>query len=271
MKFDSNLAWKQATSAIAANREVLLAMAGVFFLLPGLIFALFYPMPEPAAGVEGEQALALISNYYTSALPIMIPMTIVQAIGSLAMLTLFTDRTRPTVGDAIRQGVTGLLPYILAQLLLGFAVGVVGAIFLAVVSVTGSTALMAIGVVAVLGAALVALVRASLVAPVVAVEKERNPLHALRRSWELTKGNGLRIGLFYMLVAIAFGVAITVAMALIGVLLVLVAGPETGRDIAAVFSSGMTAIMMLYFISMLAAIHRQLAGPSADAISSTFE
>ena len=36
MKFDMNAAWREATGMIAANREVLMIVAGVFFLLPSL-------------------------------------------------------------------------------------------------------------------------------------------------------------------------------------------------------------------------------------------
>ena len=41
MKFDSNRAWREASAAASANREVLVAVAGVFFLLPGLASVLF--------------------------------------------------------------------------------------------------------------------------------------------------------------------------------------------------------------------------------------
>lgn len=64
MKFDSNLAWKQASSSIGANREVLLALAGVFFLLPSLVFALFLPAPEPVAGQSEAQMMAGMEAYY---------------------------------------------------------------------------------------------------------------------------------------------------------------------------------------------------------------
>ena len=50
MRFDSNQAWKDAASAVSANRDVLLALAGVFFVLPSFAFTLLYPQPEPPAG-----------------------------------------------------------------------------------------------------------------------------------------------------------------------------------------------------------------------------
>jgi len=271
MKFDSNLAWKQASSAIAANREVLLALSGVFFLLPSLAFGLFFPQPEPAAGQNEQQLLALMGDYYSSAMPFMIPMALVQAAGTLALLTLFTDRSRPTVGEAIRQGIAGIVPYFLAQIMLGIAIGVVGGVLLAIGALTGAAALVGLAIAVVVALAIYAAIKTSLVAPIIAVERERNPVAAIRRSWLLTKGNSARIGLFYALVIVVFFVVMMILMALVGIVLALVAGDEVARVVAAVVSSTLGSVMTLYLVGIVAAIHRQLAGPSQEAASAPFE
>jgi hypothetical protein len=268
MKFDSNLAWKQASSAIAANREVLLALSGVFFLLPSLAFGLFFPQPEPAAGQNEQQLLALMGDYYSSAMPFMIPMALVQAAGTLALLTLFTDRSRPTVGEAIRQGIAGIVPYFLAQIMLGIAIGVV---LLAIGALTGAAALVGLASAVVVALAIYTAIKTSLVAPIIAVERERNPVAAIRRSWLLTKGNSARIGLFYALVIVVFFVVMMILMALVGIVLALVAGDEIARVVAAVVSSTLGSVMTLYLVGIVAAIHRQLAGPSQEAASAPFE
>lgn len=271
MKFNSNLAWKEATAAIAANRDVLLALSGVFFLLPSLAFGLFFPQPEPAAGLSEAQLMKLMGDYYASALPVVIPMALVQAAGTLAILTLFTDTSRPTVGAAIRQGIGGVLPYILAQLLLGLGLGLVGSVLLAAVSLTGVAALIGAVIVALVLAAVYAAIKTSLTGPIIAVERERNPIAALRRSWQLTRGNSGRIGLFFLLVFIVFAVGITVIMAIVGIALALVAGAETARIIGAVISSALGAVLALYFVAIIASVHRQLSGPSPDAAANTFK
>ena len=204
MKFDSNLAWRQATDSISANRHVLVPLAGVFFLLPSLAFSMFFPQPQPAAGMTEEQMLVMMSAYYTSALPFLFPVMLLQAGCMLTILTLFTDRNRPTVGEAIRAGFTGTLTYIAAQILFGLALGLGVGSLLAIGSLTGSTGITAIFVVIALMLAGWAAIRTSLVAPVVAVEKQRNPVGALLRSWVLTRGHGGRLGLFYMLVIVVF-------------------------------------------------------------------
>lgn len=271
MKFDSNLAWKEASAAIAANREVLLALAGVFFLLPSLAFALLMPAPDPQPDATPEQAVAMMSTYYGAALPYLIPMTIVQAAGTLGLLSLFTDRRRPTVGEAIRLGFVGLLPYVGAQLILGIGAGLAFGIVGGIAAATGVQALVVIVVVLALVAVLYLMIKTSLAAPVIMVEGARNPITALTRSWRLTKGNSVRLGLFYLLLFVVFFVIITIVMALVGLLATLVAGGEAAKVIAAVMSSALGSVMTLYFVAAIATAHRQLAGPSPERVSETFE
>ncbi|GAM05589.1 hypothetical protein [Novosphingobium sp. MBES04] len=62
MQFDSNLAWNEAVARVRANRDVLMALAGVFFLLPALLSSVFLAdiqqqMMELAQDSEGLEAL----------------------------------------------------------------------------------------------------------------------------------------------------------------------------------------------------------------------
>jgi hypothetical protein len=271
MKFDSNRAWKEASAAVSANREVLFAIAGVFIMLPSLAFALLFPQPEALPGMTGEQAANMLLAFYEDSLPWMIPMAVLQAIGSLSLLTLFTDRTRPTVGEAIRQGLAGLLPYLAAQLLVGFVIGAVALLVLTIGAATGVAALMVILGIGAVVLAVYAAVKTSLSAPVIMVEGARNPFTALKRSWALTSGNSARIAVFYALLALAFIVIISIVSALIGILASVIAGVEGARVVNAVVSSALGATMVLYSVAVIAAVHRQLAGPSPEAVGATFE
>lgn len=281
MKFDSNLAWKQATSAIAANREMLLAMAGVFFLVPSLAFNLLFPqqqseiiVPQGSASPSGEamaDVLQQMQQVQFEALPWVIPMAIFQAIGTLAILTLFTDHSRPTVGEAIRRGLGGVLTYFGSQLLLAFGLAIAGAILIGIAAATGAALFIVLAVAVVIAGALYALVKTSLVAPVIAVEGQRNPVAVLQRSWRLTKGNSVRIALFYLLLLVAFLVVMMIVSAILGIILALIAGQQGAQIGAAVISAVLGSAMTLYFVAVIASIHRQLAGPSAGAISETFE
>lgn len=271
MKFDSNLAWKEASSAVAANRDVLLALVGVFFLLPSLAFALLMPAPQAQPGATPEQAMALTQAYYLSAMPYLIPMTLVQAAGTLGLLSLFTDRRRPTVAEAIKLGFIGLLPYVGAQLLLGLGFGIVFGLLGGIAVATGVKALVVIVIVLIVVGVAYTGIKTSLAAAVIMVDGVRNPVAALRRSWALTKGNSLRLGLFYLLLGVVFVVIITIIMAIVGLLATMLAGGESARVIAAVVSSALGAVMTLYFVAAVAAAHRQLAGPSPERVSQAFE
>jgi Membrane domain of glycerophosphoryl diester phosphodiesterase len=271
MQFDSNLAWKQATGAILANREVVLALAGVFFLLPGLVTALLFPAPAPVGTMDRDAALAAMSDYYVSILPYLVPMVLFQAAGTLALLTMLTDRTRPTVGEAIGMGLRGIVPYMLAQIALGVAAGLIGGVVLAIGAASGVAALALVGLALVVAAMIYAAVRTALVAPVIAVEGERGPIAALKRSWALTRGNVARLLVFFALIMLAFTVVSIVASSLLGSVAALIGGAQAGELTGAVISAVINAAMALCLVAGTAAAHRQLAGPSAQAIGTTFD
>ena len=48
-------------------------------------------------------------------------------------------------------------------------------------------------------------------------------------------------------------------------------GGLAAKVATAVVSAGVGAVMTLYFVALVAAVHRQLAGPSPDAASAPFE
>lgn len=271
MKLDSNRAWKEATAIISANRDVLWAMAGVFFLLPSLALNLLMPQPEPAPGLTPEQTINMAMEFYGKSAPYLIIMAVLSMVGTLAILTLCTDRTRPTVGQAIGQGFSGTLSYIGAQLLMGLGVGLVGGLLVGLSALTGSAvaAALAIGVVAV--AVIYLSLRLMLVAPVIAVEGRRNPIEILKRSWALTQGNAGRIIMFLLLLVVAFLVVMSVVMLVVGLIVAFVLSPETAKIVTVVISAAFGASFTLYMIAVLAAIHRQMAGPSVEILSAAFD
>ncbi|MDG2005487.1 MAG: glycerophosphoryl diester phosphodiesterase membrane domain-containing protein [Novosphingobium sp.] len=248
-----------------------MALAGVFFLLPTLGLTLLVPPPEPLPDAGTEAMMAMMSDYYAAILPFVLPMVLFQAAGTLGLLTLLTDRSRPTVSEAIRLGVRGVFPYVLAQLIIGLGVGVVGGFILAIGAVTGVAAIAAIGAGAIFALVIYTLIRTSLVGPIIVVEGERSPVAALKRSWQLTQRNTARIGLFYLLVGIAILFVTMVISLVAGLLFALFGSAEVSRMADAVIQSGLSAVMALYFVSIIAAVHRQLAGLSPGEVSATFE
>ncbi len=262
MRFDSNRAWQEATKLVSANRDVLWALAGVFLVLPSFAVGILAPPPEPAAGSDSDALMATLSAYYQGAWPWLLAMAACQVIGTLAMLALFTDRTRPTVAEALKLALRGALPVIAAQLLAGAGFAVVAMIPITLAALTGSQALATVIVAACLVAFVYVMIRISLVAPVVMVDGEGNPIAALRRAWALTRGNAGRLLLFYALLLIGFGIVILLVGGLADLALRLVLGAELGTALGTLVSAALQAVMAIFFMAVYAASHRQLARPA---------
>jgi hypothetical protein len=270
MKFDGNLAWKQASAQVTANRDVLIALAGVFLLLPSLALGLLMPQPAPAAGLAPQQLAQMMGIYYLKALPLFIVLLLLQALGTLSMLTLFTDRDRPTVGESIRHGATGIVSYLVAQVVLGFVLAFVALVVVSLSAVSGSKVVVIAVAILVGFAAIYIWARMSLAAPVIAVEGVRNPIAALVRSWKLTAPDVWRLILFYVLVILAFASVITVITMLVGIVIALVASGQSALVTGEIVRSILGTAVSVYLVALLAAVHRQLAGPSVNEQVATF-
>ena len=263
MKLDGGLVWRDANAMVTANREVLAVLAGVFFLLPSLAFSLFMPQPEPPAGASVEQLMAMMREFYTAAAPWFLGMTLVQTVGQVAVLALLARAGQATVGEALREGVAGLLPFLAVQILLVMVATLALGIAIALGGITGSPVVAGLLVGALAAVAIWAGLRLMLTLPVIAVERQRNPLTVIRRSWELTRGNAGRILLFVALLAIAVFFIIAVAGAVIGIVMALVAGPQAAQIANAVIGAVVGSVFSLYFVASLSAMHRQLGGGGA--------
>ena len=269
--FDSSRAWSDAAAAVSANRDVLLALAGVFLVLPAFAISVLLPFPAPQDGITPKAMLATWGAYYQSNSLVLVAVALLQMVGTLAMLALFTDQARPTVSQAIRQGFARTPTVIAAQLVLGTAVGAMVLLPVVLGGALQSPAFTALAVVAALGLGIWAWLRLSLVAPAVMVDGLINPLTALKRSWQITEGNGLRLLLFYALLIIAFFVTTLVLGGIVQLVLALVLGAEPAALAATLVTAILQAVMTVYLVAVTAVAHRQLSGPSAQALSGKFD
>ncbi|MFM2370657.1 MAG: hypothetical protein RIS85_379 [Pseudomonadota bacterium] len=270
-RLDSSLAWKTATRLVATNRDMLMAIAGVFFLLPGLAFSVFVPEPQMAPGTPPGEMMEIMAEAWTSSMPLLLLVTLLQMAGTVTMLIVMTDPARPTVGHAIRRGFMALGPYVLAQIMVGGALGLAFLMLVSVAALTGVQALAAFVIVASFVAMVWGSLRMALVAPVLAIEAQRNPVMAMRRSWALTEGNSGRMLGFFVLAGLLFAVVYGLTMMLVGVVLVLTTTGNLQHILNAAVSSALTSGALVYFVAILAAVYRQLAGPPQDQIQGVFE
>jgi hypothetical protein len=270
MKFDMSAAWRDAMAMVSANREVLLVVAGIFFFLPSAVLGFAVGDVQEAMLADPESAQKVMLSVYSSWSWLIALAALVTAVGYLALLALLRDHRRPTVGEAIKTGLIGLLPAIGTYLLLAFGIGLVFAVLAGTARAVGSPGLsLVLGLIAVILVIYLA-VKVSLAGPVIAIDKVYNPFRVLTRSWRLTKGNSVRLFLFYLLLFIAYFVIALVVSAVIG-LLVVVIGPAIGSPLNAIASALISAVVTVIFAAVLAAVHRQLGGPSAAAVSEPFE
>jgi hypothetical protein len=272
MKLDTNLAWQSAHAVIKSNRDALLAIAGVFFFLPSLAFALLYPQPPMAQGaMTPEQSMAFIETFYRESAPFILAVTITQIVGAMAILRLYAGRERPTVGNSIGKGAVDAVIFFAAMVMVWAAGSLIAGIVIGLAAVTGQQVIAGIAAaIAFVGLFYVGL-RVILVMPIIAVEGLRKPFAALRRSWELTRGNVGRIVLFLIVLLLAYAVVVGVISAVLGIVLALVLGAEGAKIAVAIVSSAFGAVFTLYLFASFAAIHRQLTGPSAGDLTATFD
>jgi hypothetical protein len=275
MKFDMTAAWSEAMRLVAANRQVIAIVAGVFFFLPYLAFMLLFmnqmtaleaaqtANPDPDA--MGSAMMAFYGDVWWFVLIAMV----IQGIGMLGLLTLLTDRSRPTVGEALKTGAKMFLPYFGAQLLMSVIFGLLILIPIAIGAGVSVAAGVLVGLAAFV-AFLYLFTKFILTPAVIAIELQGNPLAALGRSWRLTKGNSVRIFLFVFLLFIAVAVVGGVISMIVGLVFAL-GGAETALIGQAVVSGLINAVFYVIFLAVLAAIYRQLAGPATDAVRETFE
>ncbi len=273
MKLDMSRAWNDATAMISANRETVLILAGVFFFLPYLVLMLAMPgmtgsmQMQPADSEQAmEQALGMYSRFWWAFLLI----ALFQGIGMLAGLALLGSSARPTVGEAIKAGAIGLLPYIGVQIIQTVIFIVVLGIPFGLATAAGSVAIaFVVGVIAFV-AFLYLFTKFSLAAPVIAIEQVINPVKAMSRSWRLTKGNSVRLFLFYLLLFIALMVVFLIVTMVFGLVFALM-GPQIMLIGNGIVSSLINAAWVMIFLAVLAAVHRQLAGPTTEDVRETFE
>lgn len=279
-KLDMGKAWTQATGMIGANRDTIGAIAGLFFFLPTLAVSLLVPELGTASGPGGagsadqeaalQAALDQMNAIYADNWPAFLAIGIASLIGSMSLFALFTDRGRPTVSEALRTGVASTPSYLAAQLL-----AVIGAMLaiglpIGVISAMGGAAVATLAVFVALVLIVYVLVKLALIAPVIAIDGLRNPFAAIARSWQLTKGNSLRIFIFIALLLVVIVIISALVSGVVGLVMAAIGG-EIATIGNAIFGALLNAVLTVLFLAVTVAIHRQLSGGSPEAAAATFE
>jgi MFS family permease len=267
MKFDGNLAWKQASAAVGANRELVLALAGVFFFLPSFALVMLFKQPVVPPDATSEQMMAVLQPYLASMAPWFLIGSIIQAFGQATLIELFGRPVRSTVGEALRRGLRALPYYIVVQLLVGMAV----ALAMVFAQMIGGIVAPVLGLVLAIYLACQVYGRV-LVASTLVVLEDLNPIAAIVRSVRLSRGNGLRLGNFLFLLGVGCFFVITVLTILLGIAAALTMGEGRTADmLTGFFTSAAAAVVLCYVAAIAVAAYRQLAGALPEQATAPFE
>ncbi|MDB5671147.1 MAG: hypothetical protein JWO25_2106 [Alphaproteobacteria bacterium] len=248
MKFSYSAVWEDTARLIRAHGPLIAAIAGVFIFLPALLLGYFLPPPQSGTADAAEN-MRVTLQYYSTAWPWFLLQNLLAMTGMLAVLRLIFARGT-TVGAALTAAAALLPFYFLVSVISGILVG--------------------IGLVLLILPGAYLFGRLAVAGPVMVAETRRNPFEAMSRSFEVTKGHGWAIVGMVLLVIIAGGVIIIVADALLGILLVTVAGPNLGRLLAQIVSSAAITGFTLVMAVLYAAIYRALTG-NATSTAAVFD
>lgn len=262
MKFDLDRTWREAMSLLKANLGLLATIAGVFYFLPYAAATSFIPelaqLSNPAAGMDAEAMMAMIEAVAAKYWWLFLVLIVLGGIANLAMLALMRQREKPTVGEALGSAMQSIATYLGAQLLQAAILVTAILLLVSLPGAIGGRAGAAIGMLASFVLAIYVVIKLVLVSPIIAIERELNPVAAMRRSWSMTKGSSLRLLLFFILLAVAF-LVISSVVSLLATLVLAFASAELATFGMAVIEAGTNAVAVVVGACVLAAIHRQLS------------
>ena len=272
-------AWNDATALLTDNFGLIATILALYYFLPSFAIALLFPEisnaapPEIPAGADPETTLAIMSGFfeeqYARSWPFLLVVSLAQYVGTVSVLALFPDRGSATVGDALKSGLRGALPFLATQLIFvigaSVAVGLIGGLSIAISPFLGIPVIMLMMV----GVAYVA-VKLTLVPAVIGMQGELNPIKAMKKSWRLTKGNSILIFIFLLVLFITMGL-----IALVVSMLVTTAFAVIGGTVAQIgggfFESLVNAVTGGVILVVVAAIYRQLASPGGTGDLEVFD
>jgi hypothetical protein len=252
-------AWDEAKAILARDGRLLATVALALVVLPQVILAV---VGAPA----NAQATPVSKIVYAA----------VVLIGFVAQIAFNRLAIGPSVrvSDAISQGLVRLLPVVLVLLVVVFVLGLIAALFVMLLgpstfmarAAAGQPAASLILLLVVLIALAFAIVQ--LVFPIAAVETG-NPIRLITRSWQLARGNYLRLLGFILIVFVGLAIVGLASALGVGSVIFILFGPPNPGSMSALMIGLVAGILQGVFsvvtAVMLARIYVQLAGREAQA------
>ncbi|QIQ85562.1 glycerophosphoryl diester phosphodiesterase membrane domain-containing protein [Erythrobacter sp.] len=197
-----------------------------------------------------------------------------------AMTALATPLSQPGFGDALGAGFKSAPTLLATAVLLTVAAlvaGVVWIVLAAILSLAGDAGILAnvLAVLMVFPLALYLACRLAVLVPVVAVDGERGPIRAIRRSWAITEGKVLGILVVFLLATV-----IMIVLGLVPFLLIFAGGAMAGSDSAVAGGIGVLlgSLLVLPVLALIgiasaalsAALHAVIGDSAQQEIEEAF-
>ncbi|MEH6791927.1 hypothetical protein [Parasphingorhabdus sp.] len=249
MKLNYMQSWNRAMALLLANKEAVIAIAGVFVFLPTLLFAQFVTPPVLTGDEDGNAVLAVYSAYFNDNAIAILASNLVMSFGSLAIYFALAPSRHSTVAEDLTAALKLFLVYLLAQLLSGL-VALPGFLLFVIPGFYITSRLI-------------------LVPALIADEGERNVVDLLRNSWSLTRGNGFAILLFLLMIGIVGIITIGVLETVTGVITGLATGGAGWPFIENLVASFTGTAFQLVLIAVIVSLYIALTGKNSD-VSNVF-
>lgn len=257
-KVSISRAWDESRGVLGGDGKLLATVALALLVLPGVISDMVTPAAEKGAFPDpGSWLIVAVLAF------------VIGLVGQLAIITL-TLGSRATVGEAITHGLRRAPFYIAATLIWTLPLALLMYPLIRNLGSTGPSGGAALGLLVMVPIFLFLFVR-MILSPPVATAETGGPLHILKRSWSLTRGNWWRLFGFFIVWAIAAAVVLVAAGALSGLLARMIFGELQPMTIGSLVVSLLTqlagAALTVILVVMQARLYVQLASPAKPQVA----
>lgn len=241
MKFSYDRAWNDVLWLWRAHGEFLAIIAGLLLMIPN--FARNLLIPPPAIASFDNAAIAELEQYFVDNSLWLFLLSLPVLAGSAAILALMVDSRRPTVGQA-----------------LGMAFFMLPSIF--VLNLLSNLAVLG-GLIAFILPGIYLLGRLSVAPAWQMAHRNMNPITAIARAFDLTRGNGWSITGIILIFWITGAIVVRGIGAILGIVTSFIIPKMSLLAVSAFISAILSATLMLVMLVLAAAIYRQLTPRAA--------
>ncbi len=237
-RLDYSAAWADATGLLSAHREAVVAIAGFFLFAVSWAFAFLVPGPDIEGLETFAEIMAVYQTHFVANWMTILPVTLIGSYGGFVLYVLLSGQNLSKVGDALAIALSRFLPYFVASLILGW------------LTVLGFAALLVPGLYLV--ARFVALPAA------MAANTQLGIVGGVKETWAVTAGVGWKTFFLIFIVALVTWLIALVVNMIVGLICVVVAGPDGIPLVQSGFDALLSTIQGVILIALVTAIYRQL-------------